>query len=66
MVICKFILWNVVDCFPEVSGDCRKGFSTILPETKDILFPSKKCRFQNIAFVAWKVLNDYFIITITN
>jgi len=43
MVICKFILWNVVDGSPEVSGDGRKGFSIILPETKDILHTSKKC-----------------------
>jgi len=64
MVICKFILWNVVDDFPEVSGDGRKGLSMILPETKDILHTSKKCWFQNISFVAWRVLNDYFI-TIT-
>jgi hypothetical protein len=65
MVICKLILWNVADGLHEVSGDGRKGFSMILPETKDILCTSKKCQFHNIAFVAWKVLNVYFIITIT-
>jgi len=65
MVICKFIFWNVVDGFPQVSGDGRKGFSMILPKTNDIPHTSKKCWFQNIAFLAWRVLNDYFIITIT-
>jgi len=43
MVICKFIFWNVVDGFPQVSGDGRKGFSMILPKTNDIPHTSKKC-----------------------